>query len=142
MRVLLIEDNDGDIALIRQGCAASAHTVDLQVIQDGAAALDFLFRRPPHTQALLPDLILLELRLPTKTGFEILEALEQDRDLKFIPVVVLTGLNNKADVNRCYELGANAYVVKPTDPVQFLAFVQAIIEFWAGCQFRELSDKK
>jgi CheY-like chemotaxis protein len=142
MRVLLIEDNDGDIALIRQGFAASSWPVDLHVIQDGAEALDFLFRRAPHTQAPTPDLILLDLQLPKKTGFEILEVLEQDADLKFLPVVVFTGANNKAGVNRCYELGANAYVVKPSDPVQYLAFVQAIIEFWNGCQFRELSDKK
>jgi CheY-like chemotaxis protein len=142
MRVLLIEDNVGDIALIRQGCTASLWPVDLDVLQDGAEALDFLFRRAPHTQARTPDLILLDLGLPRKTGFEILAALEQDADLKFVPVVVLTGSNNKADVNRCYELGANAYVVKPADPVQYLAFVQAIIEFWHGCQFRELSDKK
>ena len=109
MRVLLIEDNAGDIALIRQGCAASSWPVDLDVIQDGAEALDFLFRRAPHTQALTPDLILLDLGLPRKNGFEILEALEPDADLKFVPVVVLTGSNKKADVNRCYELGANAY---------------------------------
>ena len=142
MRVLLLEGNDGDIALIRQGCAASPWPVDLQVIQDGAEALDFLFRRAPHTHALTPDLILLDLQLPQKTGFEILEALEQDVDLKFLPVVVLTSSNNRADINRCYEHGANAYVVKPADPAQFVAFVQAIIEFWNGCQFRELNDKK
>ena len=142
MRVLLIEDNDGDVALVRQGCAASSWPVDLEARQDGAEALDFLFRRGPHTQALTPDLILLDLRLPRKNGFEILEALGHDGDLKFIPVVVLTGSNNKADVNRCYELGANVYVVKPADPARYLAFVQAIIEFWNGCQFRELSDKK
>ena len=116
--------------------------MDLDVIQDGAEALDFLFRRAPHTQARTPDLILRDLGLPRKNGFEILEALAQDADLKFVPVVVLTGSNKKADVNRCYEFGANAYVVKPADPAQYLAFVQAIIEFWHGCQFRELSDKR
>jgi len=110
-------------------------------MQDGAEALDFLFRRGTHTQALTPDLILLDLQLPQKTGFEILEELEQDPDLKFLPVVVVTGSNNKADVNRCYELGANAYVVKPSDPGQYIAVVQAIIEFWYGCQFRELSTR-
>jgi two-component system, chemotaxis family, response regulator Rcp1 len=141
MRVLLIEDNEGDVALIRQGCTTSPRPVDLQVMQDGAEALDFLFRRGTHTQVLTPDLILLDLQLPQKTGFEILQELEQDPDLKFLPVVVVTGSNNKADVNRCYELGANAYVVKPSDPGQYIAFVQAIIEFWYGCQFRELSTR-
>jgi chemotaxis family two-component system response regulator Rcp1 len=142
MRILLIEDNEGDIALIRQGCTMSPWPVELEVIKDGAEALDFLFHRGSYTQAVTPDLILLDLQLPQKTGFEILAELEQDGDLKFLPVVVLTGSSQKADVNRCYELGANAYVVKPADPLQYLAFVQAIIEFWHGCQFRELSDKK
>lgn len=142
MRILVIEDNAGDIALIRQGVAGSPWPVDLEVIQDGAEALDFLFRRAPYTHAQTPDLILLDLWLPKKTGFEVLAALEHDADLKYLPVVVLTGSTHKADVNRCYELGANAYVVKPSDPLQYLTFIQAIIAFWHGCQFRELNAKK
>lgn len=141
MRVLLIEDNEQDIALIRQEFAASSCPVDLQVIHDGAEALDFLFHRGPYTQESTPDLILLDLTLPTKTGFEILEALAHDPDLKFLPVVVFTEVSTKVAVNRCYELGANAYIVKPADPVRYLAFVHAIIDFWLGCQFRELSGK-
>ena len=142
MRVLLIEDNEGDMVLVRQGCTASSRPVDLAVIQDGVEALDFLFHRAAHPHALTPDLILLDLNLPRKNGFEILAELERDADLKFLPVVVFAGSNNKADVNRCYELGANAYVVKPADATQYITLVQAIIEFWYGCQFRELNNKK
>jgi CheY-like chemotaxis protein len=99
--------------------------------------LPFYFAVPPHTQAKVPAIIILDLYLPGKTGFEVLAELERDADLKFIPAVVLTRSEKRADVNRCYELGANAYVVKPKDPASFVTLVKAMIEFWRGCQFRE-----
>jgi CheY-like chemotaxis protein len=142
MRVLLIENNTDDVALVRRACSGGVPPVDLEVKQDGDEALDFLFQRALHDPALMPDLIILDLRFPKKTGFEILAALEQDSELKFLPVVVLAGSSKKTDVNRCYELGANAYVIKPADPAQYIALVQTIIQFWHGCQFRELSHKR
>src|SRR5882724_8279671 len=142
MRILLIEENDADIALVRRGLAESLQSIELHVIQDGEEALDFLFRRGVHLQAPTPDIILLALQLPQRTGVEILGELEHDPDLKFIPVVVLSGSAQQAEAPRCYELGANAYVVKPSDPEQFVNFVKSALAFWRGCQFRELSKKK
>ncbi len=142
MQLLLIEENEADIALVRRGLVESLRSIELHVIQDGEEALDFLFRRGAHLQAPTPDIILLALQLPKRTGLEILGELESDPDLKFIPVVMMSGSAQQAEVHLCYELGANAYVVKPSDPKQFVNFVKSTLEFWCGCQFRELSKKK
>jgi CheY-like chemotaxis protein len=130
IEILMVEDNPGDVRLTRE--ALKDHKVwnELHVVEDGVAALDFLFRRPPHEHAPRPDLVLLDLNLPKKDGREVLAAIKGDEQLRTIPVVILTTSQAEEDVIRAYQLNANCYVTKPVDFDQFTRIVRAIEHFW------------
>jgi len=130
IEILMVEDNPGDVRLTRE--ALKDHKVwnELHVAEDGVAALDFLYRRPPHEHAPRPDLVLLDLNLPKKDGREVLAAIKGDEQLKTIPVVILTTSQAEEDVIRAYQLSANCYVTKPVDFEQFTRIVRAIEHFW------------
>ncbi|MBO0517103.1 response regulator [Streptomyces beijiangensis] len=102
----------------------------LHVVRDGLEALDFLYRRGEHTQAVRPDLILLDLNLPKYDGRQVLERIKSDPELNHIPVVVLTTSAAEEDILRSYKLHANAYVTKPVDFDQFIRAVRQIDEFF------------
>lgn len=140
MHILLAEDNEHEIFFIRHALKRIEPPVALSVVQDGAQALDFLFHHEPYTQAGQPDIILLDLNLPHKSGFDVLAALDHDPQLKFIPVIILTTSDRPNDIDRCYELGANAYLNKPVGLHDLYALVKAIIEFWSACKFRGLAN--
>ncbi len=125
IEILMVEDNPGDVRLTRE--ALKDHKVwnRLHVVEDGVAALDFVFRRPPHELAPRPDL-----NLPRKDGREVLAAIKGDEQLKSIPVVILTTSQAEEDVIRAYRLSANCYVSKPVDFEQFTRIVRAIEQFW------------
>jgi DNA-binding response OmpR family regulator len=95
-------------------------------------ALDFLHRRPPFSDAPRPDLIILDLNLPRKSGTEVLEELQSDEALRTLPVAVLTTSAEELDVVSSYNMGANCYLTKPVDLQQFLNVVRAMEEFWLG----------
>ena len=139
MHILLVEDNEHDIFFVREVVKRIKKPIELSVVQDGAQALDFLYRREPHTQALLPTLILLDLNMPVKNGFDVLAALADDTQLKCIPTIVLTTSTRPEDISRCYELGANAYVEKPAGLAKLYDVIKAVIEFWGACRFRLLA---
>jgi CheY-like chemotaxis protein len=130
IEILMVEDNPGDVRLTRE--ALKDHKVwnRLHVVEDGVAALDFVYRRAPHEKAPRPDLILLDLNLPRKDGREVLATIKGDPDLKTIPVVILTTSQAEEDVVRAYNLSANCYVTKPVDFEQFTRIVRAIEQFW------------
>ena len=128
--VLLVEDNPGDVLLVQEALRDSRRVGRLSVVGDGAQALAFLRRRPPHLAAPRPDLILLDLNLPCRTGQEVLEEIKRDPHFRRIPVVVLTSSEAEKDVQRCYDLGANSYVVKPHDLDRFAEAIRSIEEFW------------
>ena len=130
IEILMVEDNPGDVRLTREALKGGKVLNQLHVVEDGVAALDFLYRRPPHQDALRPDLILLDLNLPKMDGREVLSRIKADETLKLIPVVVLTTSQAEEDVLRAYRLSANCYVTKPVDLHQFNRIVQAIEEFW------------
>lgn len=138
MHLLLVEDNGADVALVREALKETQALIELSVVHDGAAALDFMRCREPSIQAPLPDLVLLDLNLPLKSGYEVLAELKQDAELRFIPVVILTTTANPRDINQCYELGANAYIVKPIELDKFLHLVKVTVDFWSACKFRTL----
>ncbi|HYS28597.1 MAG TPA: response regulator [Candidatus Limnocylindria bacterium] len=102
----------------------------LQVVADGVGALAYLRRQEPFAGAVRPDLILLDLNLPGKDGREVLAEIKGDKDLRRIPVVILTTSRAEADIARAYDLHANAYVTKPLDIEQFITVVQSIEDFW------------
>jgi len=130
IEILMVEDNPGDVRLTREALKGGKVLNQLHVVEDGVAALDFLYRRPPHEAAVRPDLILLDLNLPKMDGREVLSRIKSDESLKLIPVVVLTTSQAEEDVLRAYRLSANCYVTKPVDLHQFNRIVQAIEEFW------------
>jgi two-component system, chemotaxis family, response regulator Rcp1 len=141
MQLLLVEDNPADAFLVHEAIKTfiAQGTLQFDTVQDGAAALAFLHRQEPYTQVAAPDLVLLDLNLPLKSGSEVLAELRQDPELKFIPVVVLTTTQTPKEINQCYELGANAYLVKPIELEQFLGLVRTTVAFWGACKFRTLT---
>ena len=128
--VLLVEDDPGDVYLIREAFAHNKVANALHVVSDGVEALDFLRRRGPFADAPRPDLVLLDLNLPRKDGREVLAEMKNDEELRRIPVVILTTSRAEADIVRTYELHANCYIVKPVDLGQFISVVRSIEDFW------------
>lgn len=140
MHVLLVEDNPADVTLFREALKSVSPPVQLSVMRDGQRALAFVHRQEPYTQAASPDIIFIDLNMPCVSGVELLAALEQDPSLKFLPTLVFTTTAEPDTVARCYELGANAYLVKPLDVETYFAVVRAAVAFWNTCQFRRLAN--
>ena len=130
VELLLVEDSPGDVRLTIEALKEGRVINNLTVVQDGEEAIAFLRRQGQYANAARPDLILLDLNLPRKSGMEVLAEIKTDPDLKQIPVVVLTTSQAEQDVLRTYQLHANCYIVKPVDLNQFMAVVQAIKSFW------------
>ena len=130
--VLLVEDDPGDVLMTKEALEDTGVTSRLNVVGDGAEALDFLYRRGEYTEALLPDLILLDLNLPRMHGREVLQVIKGDPELRQIPVVVLTTSEAEEDVLRSYDLHANAYVTKPVDFERFITTVRHIDDFFVS----------
>jgi CheY-like chemotaxis protein len=128
--VLLVEDDPGDVLIIREVFEHNKIANTLHVASDGQEGLDFLYKRGDHVDAPQPDLILLDLNLPKYDGRQLLEKIKSDADLCHIPVVVLTTSSAEEDVLTSYKLHANAYVTKPVDVDQFMSAVRQIDEFF------------
>ena len=128
--VLLVEDDLGDVLLIREAFGDNKVRNHLHVVADGVEALTFLRREGEHADAPQPDLVLLDLNLPRKDGREVLAEVKGDDALQHIPVVVLTTSKAEEDVLRSYKLHANAYVTKPVDFDRFIDVVRQIDEFF------------
>jgi two-component system, chemotaxis family, response regulator Rcp1 len=130
LEILLVEDNPGDARLARQGLRQCKIPNNLNIVDDGVKAMDFLHRHRDYATAPRPDLILLDLNLPRKDGREVLREIKEDAGLKMIPVVILTTSRADEDINKTYSLHANCYVTKPLDLQQFLEVVKSIEDFW------------
>jgi chemotaxis family two-component system response regulator Rcp1 len=130
IEILLVEDNPGDVRLIQEALRDGKVWNNPHVVTDGEAALDFVYRRGPFTEAPRPDMVLLDLNLPKKDGREVLAVIKSDPDLKRIPVVVLTTSKEEEDVLRAYNLAANCYVTKPVEFDEFMKVIRAIEDFW------------
>ncbi len=131
-RILLAEDSAQDVELTLSALAENNLSNSVDVARDGAEALDYLFRRGSHAARHSGDpvLILLDLKMPRVDGLEVLRAVKSDPRLRLIPVVVLTSSREEQDVVRSYELGVNAYVVKPVEFDKFVAAVRELGLFW------------
>lgn len=128
--VLLVEDSPGDVRLTRESFKDAKVHVNLHVASDGAEAVAILRREGKYKSAPRPDLILLDLNLPKKSGREVLEETKADPTLMTIPVVILTTSASKEDVLKSYRLHANCFITKPVDLAGFLKVVQSIDNFW------------
>ena len=130
VEILLVEDNPGDVRLIKEVFKEGTARHTLHVAEDGVAALAFLRREGEYTGAPRPHLILLDLNLPKKDGREVLAEVKANPNLKHIPVVVLTTSSAEQDVLKCYDLHANCYVIKPVGLERFIEVMQIMEEFW------------
>lgn len=128
--VLLVEDNPSDVRLTREAMKEGRVLNNLHVVGDGEAAIAFLMRKPPYEQAPRPDLVLLDLNLPKKSGREVLAIIKQHPDLRTIPIIVLTTSRAEEDILRTYELHANCFITKPVDLDKFISVVQQVENFW------------
>ncbi len=130
VEILVVEDNPGDVRLIRETLKEAKILVKLQVVGDGVEAMAYLRGTGKYASASRPDLVLLDLNLPRKHGSEVLAEVKEDPDLKRIPIVVLTISSDEEDILRSYNLHANAYVTKPLGLEQFSKIARAIEDFW------------
>ncbi|MCS6935379.1 MAG: response regulator [Chitinophagales bacterium] len=129
-RILLVEDNPGDIRLTQEALRESNLDIHLDVVSDGEQAVDFLNRRGKYAQAVLPNIILLDLNLPKKNGIEVLREIKSSDALKRIPVIVLTTSDADHDISKAYGLHANCYILKPVDFDDFAKVIKLVETFW------------
>lgn len=130
VKILLVEDNPGDVELTRENLKSSKILHDLYVVADGIEAMAFLRKEGKYKGASRPDLVLLDLNMPRKDGREVLAEMKADPALRRIPVVVLTSSDAEEDVLKSYDLQASAYVTKPVDLAGFAKIVRGIENFW------------
>ena len=129
-RILLVEDNIGDIRLIQEVLKDSLVFQEILTVRDGMDAMAFLHRKEEYQDAPRPDLIVLDLNLPKKDGREVLAEIKDDPNLKRIPVVVLTTSKNEDDITHSYDLHANCYITKSRNLKELFRIVKGIEEFW------------
>jgi len=131
--ILLVEDNPNDLELTLLALERSQLANEVIVVRDGAEALDYLFRRNSHADRPQgnPAVLLLDLKLPKVDGLEVLEQVRASADLRSIPVVMLTSSREEPDLDRAYQLGVNAYVVKPVEFKEFVGAISDLGIFWA-----------
>jgi CheY-like chemotaxis protein len=132
IEVLLVEDDPGDVLLIKEAFEFNKVHNNLHVVSDGEQALAYLRRQGEYSASLRPDLVLLDLNLPRKDGREVLAEAKQDEELRTIPIVVLTTSEAEEDVLKSYQLHANAYVTKPVDFERFVSIVRQIDDFFVS----------
>lgn len=130
IKILSVEDNDGDSLLVKTAFFTVSGEVTVDCVGDGAEAMKYLKREPPYEQADRPQLILLDLNLPGMNGKEVLEQIKTDSDLQSIPVVILSGSIAMKDVMDCYALKANCYLQKPTGFGAFVKLISSVNRFW------------
>lgn len=131
-KILLVEDNPNDVELTLAALEEHHLANEVEVVEDGVEALDYLHRRGRYSDRTNDDplVVLLDLKMPRMDGIQVLREMKSDRVLKLLPVVILTTSREERDVVETYELGVNGYVVKPVDFEQFTEAIRRIGLFW------------
>lgn len=130
LQILLVEDNEGDVRLIKEAFNESNIDKKFSVAKDGEDALNYLYKKGKYSECLRPDIIFLDINLPKKNGFEVLEKIKNDPDLKRIPVIMLSSSSSEDHIHKSYDLSANCYVTKPVDFDEYTEVVKTIEDFW------------
>jgi len=130
IQILLVEDNEGDILLTKEALTEGKIVNDVHVVRDGWEAMQFLKKEEGFEHAVTPDLILLDVNLPRLDGHEVLEKIKNDKELKMIPVVMLTTSSSASDILKSYGNHANCYITKPVEIDDFMSTVSGIEDFW------------
>ncbi len=132
IRILLVEDNPGDVRLTREALRENKVVNAMDVASDGVEAMERLRAAAARGNGAIPDLILLDLNLPRKSGMEVLAEIKSDEALRRIPVVILTTSDAERDILKSYDLHANCYITKPVDLVRFFDVVRSIENYWVS----------
>lgn len=133
--ILLVDDNVAHAILFREALEEVGSRVRLHVLHDGREVLPYLRERLRSGMRSLPNLIVLDLNMPRKSGFEVLSEIRSDENIGRIPVVILTTSSEEEDIFRAYELGANSYLRKPSRLDEFLSVVASLESFWSSSTF-------
>lgn len=131
MEILLIDDNSSDVMLFRKALKAVASESELTVCEDGNKGMDYLLKAASDLNAIRPDLIILDLKLPGISGLQLLKFLKTDKILRRIPVIILTDSDLAKDITDAYNLFANCFIIKPRDSDVFMKYVEYIYNFWS-----------
>lgn len=131
-RILLIEDNEGDILLTTEALTEHEVSNDISVVKDGWEAIQYLERRGIYENIVLPDLIILDINLPKLNGYEVLKSIRGNNEIQHIPVVILSTSHNEHNILHLYDNFANCYITKPVEVNEFMNVVLSIQDFWAS----------
>ena len=130
IHILLVENNEGDIVLTTEALEEGKICDKISVVKDGDAAIQFLNREGLFQNVQVPDLVLLDINLPKRNGFEVLEYIKTAEHLKQIPVIILTTSSSERDVIESYKHYASCYIIKPVDVRDFIIAIEKIEDFW------------
>lgn len=130
VKILLVEDNEGDILLTTEALEECKVKNELRVLRNGSDALNFLLTCSQSNKNDMPDLILLDINLPKKNGHEVLQSAKNHPELKHIPIIILTTSSSELDILRAYQEHANCYIIKPLEVAEFVNVTCKIEEFW------------
>lgn len=132
INILLVDDSEDDVELTLEALHGTKFANNVQVVNDGMEAMDYLSKRGKYSSVPAPSLVLLDLNMPRKNGLEVLAEMKADPALRKIPVVILTTSQAEEDIIRSYDLHANCFISKPVDLSQLVKIVQALDDFWFG----------
>lgn len=130
IHILLVEDNEGDILLIKEAFEEAGMHHQLSVVNDGEQALDYLHKQPPFEATEMPDIIVLDINLPKMNGHEVLHYIKNQAAFKAIPVIILTTSSSSKDIDKAYQNYVNSYITKPVDIQDFVNIVNGIEDYW------------
>jgi chemotaxis family two-component system response regulator Rcp1 len=131
-RVLMIEDNPGDVLLTSEALEESKYVIDIEVVHNGRDGVDYLFQREKYQGSTRPDLVLLDINLPLKTGHQVLQEIKANPVTRDIPVIMLTTSSTQEDILTSYQEQASCYIVKPSEADQYMDFIKVFDRFCSG----------
>jgi CheY-like chemotaxis protein len=132
LEILLVEDNEGDVEMVRAALEDQLLPCSITVVKDGREAMNYLFNHGEFQNAAAPQLILLDLNMSGMDGKILLKIIKQDERVRTIPVVVLTSSRAPSDIREAYARHANCYVVKPFDSKDFKSAIRMVVDFWSN----------
>ncbi|MEI7663513.1 MAG: response regulator [Bacteroidota bacterium] len=133
VEILLVEDNPNDVTLVMRALKRNRVANNIEVVEDGAEALDFLFQKGRYASAsgpYLPRVVFLDIKLPKISGLEVLKEIRGNEKTRQLPVVIVSSSREDPDISKAYELGANSYVVKPVDFESFFKVISDLGMYW------------
>src|ERR1035437_7208433 len=131
-RILIVDDSAKDVELVIEALAENNLANEVDIAEDGVEALDYLYKRGKFAANgnSSPAVILLDIKMPRMNGIEVLRHIRNDPKFKFIPIIMVTSSHEEKDMVESYKLGANSYVVKPVDIVQFIDSIKTLGQYW------------